>query len=500
MKVKNVLRNSAVIGLVVLSLTGCTSKEEAVRRNAAGTKLVTIPTDIGDLTFENDFEHGVPTNETADKIFNEIDFQRASQAYIWAIPVVSFYSWMDTNDKLGAERGQMVYYEGYQGKLGGLTFNTITPYAGSFLDISKEPAVVVIPKGVPIRGAVHDMWQVGLTQITEPGTYVFVSEEQEIPDNIPEGAKVIKSKTNYVYPIARLMSQDYDERIKALKKIRFEKLDGTPISNKEPLIVKKGIDAKQPRGIEYFKVLNRAVQDNPLQERDKVMIDMLRTIGIEKGKEFNPDPKLTKMLTEASLVGEAMVKTINFKSHRLPQASYGPKGNTWDITTTSTPLQDRDGGLDLDGRAAWFYEAVTNDVAMHGMENGGWGQVYLSNYYDENKNGLNGSNHYTITLKNKNYAKLFWAITVYSIENRGIIENDVQRAEVGSDVKGTVYNEDGSVTFHFSPEKPAGINDANWIQTNKNENWFAYFRTYSPTKEFIEEDPEYIVPNFKLVK
>jgi hypothetical protein len=33
------------------------------------------------------------------------------------------------------------------------------------------------------------------------------------------------------------------------------------------------------------------VQIEPWLPRDKVMIDMLKSIGIEKGKPFNPDEK-----------------------------------------------------------------------------------------------------------------------------------------------------------------------------------------------------------------
>jgi len=38
------------------------------------------------------FEQGFPTEETTRKVFDEMDFQRAVQAYLWAYPVVSFES------------------------------------------------------------------------------------------------------------------------------------------------------------------------------------------------------------------------------------------------------------------------------------------------------------------------------------------------------------------------------------------------------------------------
>ena len=48
-----------------------------------------IKTRIGDLSFTHDFENGYPTDATQKLLFNEIDFQRACQAYLWSIPIVS---------------------------------------------------------------------------------------------------------------------------------------------------------------------------------------------------------------------------------------------------------------------------------------------------------------------------------------------------------------------------------------------------------------------------
>ncbi len=49
----------------------------------------TIETRIGKLTFTHDFANGYPTKETVKKLYDERDFQRAVQAYIWSLPMVS---------------------------------------------------------------------------------------------------------------------------------------------------------------------------------------------------------------------------------------------------------------------------------------------------------------------------------------------------------------------------------------------------------------------------
>ena len=43
------------------------------------------------------------------------------------------------------------------------------------------------------------------------------------------------------------------------------------------------------------------------------------------------------------------------------------------------------------------------------------------------------------------------------------------------------------MTVHFSPELPAGVQKANWIQTNPDESWFSYLRFYGPTQAYFDQ-------------
>lgn len=466
-----------------------------------GRQYQTMETRIGELTFENDYLVGIPTQSTSEKIFDEIDFQRACQAYIWSVPMTSFYAWKQSIYDMDGEDGQIQYFESYQSKLGGLTYNTSTPYVISFINVAKQPILITIPTN-EVRGAVHNTWQIGLGQMTKIGQYLVVPKGSEVPLNVPQGVTVIKSNTNYVFFGVRLMAEKEVQRMDDLSKILITDINGKPLSNKGVNKPKKGIDGKHLRGIEFWELLNTAIQAEPVHERDRMMHDMLRPLGIEKGKSFKPTTRQKTILEEATIIGEVMSKNIDFnKTGRLSQSEYGPKSNSWEIASAATPDQNRGYGMDLDGRAAWFYEAVTNDIAMHGMVNGGWGQVYLDNYRDENGNGLDGGLHYTLTLDGTvNYADAFWTVTVYNIENRAIINNKLQRADVGSNIPGTEKDKDGNYVFHFSPEKPENVAEVNWVQTNPGENWFVYFRAYSPSKEFVAQSAETILQNFVEIK
>src|ERR1700754_501269 len=88
-----------------------------------------IDTRIGTLAFTHDFANGYPTEATVEKLYDERDFQRACQAYLWALPAVAFTAFQHGLAKgFGARNGQIVALLSYEAKRGVLTANATTPY------------------------------------------------------------------------------------------------------------------------------------------------------------------------------------------------------------------------------------------------------------------------------------------------------------------------------------------------------------------------------------
>src|SRR5262245_62429079 len=84
-----------------------------------------VDTRIGKLTFES----GYPSQETVQKLYDEMDFQRASQAYLWGLPAVGLNEWRKAHfDVFKAKNGEMLSYLDFDEKLGILTPNYTTPY------------------------------------------------------------------------------------------------------------------------------------------------------------------------------------------------------------------------------------------------------------------------------------------------------------------------------------------------------------------------------------
>lgn len=457
----------------------------------------TIKTRIGELEFTHDFANGYPTDKTVKMLFNEMDFQRACQAYIWAIPAVAMSQWQYEHTKtLGAENGQIVFIESYEDRAGGLTYNSTTPYVLPFIDLAEGPWVAVMPEG-EVRGAAHDMWQIAMTTLTEPGKYLFVGPGQKVPEGAESaGYKVTKSPTNNLLLGIRLMSTDRDERMAQLKKIEIYPWSERENPRPRGYITPNGKRwlAAQPRGMKYWERLADVVNREPVFERDRFFMAMLKPLGIEKGKPFNPTDEQKKILTEAALVGEAMAKANDFFNPRLEDSHY-VDGSYWEFATVSPPDQRREYYDELDGRAAWFYEAVTNNPAMHGHKTGK-GQVYLAAYKDKDGDWLDGGTNYMLHVPADAPAESFWSITLYDVDTRCLLQNEQKIADLSSRME-LLKNTDGSVDIYMGPEAPKG-KEANWILTVPGKAWFPYFRLYSPKQAFL--DRTWVLPDIEKVK
>ena len=114
-----------------------------------------MKTRIGELTFEN----GYPAHNTVEKLFDEIDFQRACQAYLWGLPIVAFAEWQRTHTEVfGARQIDMIIYQSHFDKIGILTANTTTPYVLTFHNLAETgPIVFELPAGAT-AGIYDDFW------------------------------------------------------------------------------------------------------------------------------------------------------------------------------------------------------------------------------------------------------------------------------------------------------------------------------------------------------
>jgi hypothetical protein len=98
--------------------------------------------------------------------------------------------------------------------------------------------------------------------------------------------------------------------------------------------------------------------------------------------------------------------------------------------------------------------------------------------------------------------ELFWAITIYDTDTRGLMNTDQEKAEIGSAHETTQVNEDGTTYIFVGPEAPKGW-ESNWIKSVPDRGWFPYLRLYFPTETYFDQSwemPQVIPVDFKDYK
>jgi len=445
-------------------------------------KTQKIETRIGSLEFTNDFANGFPTDASVEKLYNERDFQRACQAYLWSLPAVSFTAWQrGITKQLGAKNGQIVSILSYEARRGILTANATTPYYLGFADLSAGPLVLEMPSQ-GVQGGTSDAWQMNIPGTEASGKYLVLGPGQKAPEKT-EGCIVRQSPTFNIFLGVRLTDADPEKAKQALAQLKmypYAQKDNPPKTE----ILDTGTktwSGLPPRGMEYWERLDDVIQREPIAPRDIFYHAMLRPLGLQKGKAFKPDARQKKILTEAALVGEAMAKA-NSAERRFADVKYRP-GAQWDFSLQLDSDNPENYWNLLDERASWFYEAV-GAAANMAPKRPGPSSAYLGTYKDKEGQWLDGGNSYRLHVPPNAPVKLFWSVTLYDADTRALILNDAKVADRSSrmDLK---KNADGSVDIYCGPDSPPDF-EKNWIPTVPGRNWFAYFRFYQPTETYFD--------------
>ncbi len=504
---------SLIIGSILVSIsvtTGCSVfsgsvPAEGVRddlsvsdyRAYGQTSPRVVDTRIGRLEFtEGGFAGGYPTAETVDRLFDEMDFQRATQAYLWAVPIVSYGEWLRVHEEVfKAKDGQIVLSKTPLAKQGILTANATTPYAIAFADLTRTGALIFeVPAG-PSAGIIDDMWQRAVMDFGVSGPdagkgikFVILAPGMEAPADLDEDEFVVlENHTNVVFFGIRALQKDPVEADAMLQKIRaYPYAERANPPEMDILVVDEDVawGQWQPHGLGYWKSLKTIIDREVFPDRDRFMLAMLDSLGIEKGKAFEPDARQIRILKEAAVVGESMAKANTFTGGRFPNSELY-KGTHWDQLMV-VAHDDRDEYFDqLYRRASFTWEAVSRGKAYY-IEQPGIGQQYRTGYKDSGGSPLVGSGHYTLTMPANPPAKLFWSLVVYDVNSRTLILNSTGVPGLSSRT-GIKTNADGSAVLHFGPELPEGVSKENWIETNSGESWFAYLRFYGPTQAYFDE-------------
>lgn len=453
-----------------------------------------VDTRMGKLTFEE----GYPSAKTIETLYDELDFQRAVQAYLWAVPLVGFAQWQTQHEEIfRAMDGDVVYYVSFQDKLGLLTSNATTPYIIGMYNLARSgPLVIDFPAG-ETSGGIMDFWQRPITDMGKNGPdkgagakYLILGPGQSVGDT--KGYIVIHSPMNNIFHAFRVYSTN-EEEAKTLRE-SYHAYPYSKRSNPSPTRIVSPAGKKwqgwHPQGLAYWELVAKMVNQEPVQERDRMVLAMLKPLGIEKGKAFQPDDRQKKILEQAALVGESMARCESYAKRQKEAHIWA--GTQWKNAVLLEADQETENYTALDERTAWFYEAVTLTAGMT-TKTPGKGQVYIGVQKSADGAWLKGENTYTLHIPANAPVAQFWAMTLYDTETRCFINNKYEIAGLDSR-SDLIKNADGSVDLYFGPKAPKG-KEKNWLPTLPGRGWFGYFRFYAPTKAYF--DRSWRLPDIK---
>jgi|SRR5208283_5445849 len=461
------------------------------------------------------FAENRPTKETAQTLRDELLFQRATQAYLWALPLINTLGM-----KVGSEK---VFGSGYNvlpiwkkrldAKTLVTTPNSDVIYAMSYVDLGKTgPLVFEVPPN--LQGILLDFWQrpipvdggkffgdVGLPGPDAGKGGKFLLLPPGYTGEVPEGYYVYRSGTMNVFIFLRSFYQDPKNLIPAVALVERSKI--YPLNGKETAKPMQFPDASGvPANMlpvsdgSAFDQLKQLVDSEGANLAESDSLGMLASIGIVKGKPFMPDAHTREILDRAAKTAYKMSRVIGFQdivSGRSfsvypdrrwinPMADATPEnpGGPFDLGWRRTA----GGYLDLDTRIWFFTDYYSISPGMISQVPGK-GAKYMIAFTDSEGTPLSGGSNYRLNLPANIPAGNFWSVTLYEAENASGLPNGQPFPSLGLRDK-PAQNADGSTDIYFGPKAPEG-KAGNWLATVPGKGYFAILRLYGPTEAAINK-------------
>jgi len=438
-----------------------------------------------------------PSDVSAEALERRVIELRAVEAVIWGMPVVNTdLMRQEMFRKTTGKENEVLYWS----RPADANNQTLTPnpdciYFLTFFNTKDVgPVVIELPPADTgsFAGSIMTFWQMPMADVGPEGEdkgkggkyLVLPPGFKGAP---PAGYIVLKSDTYAGYALLRsnLVSHAEADIAKANgygKRTRVYPLSAaahpseTKFSDASPML----FDSTIKYDVSLFDNINRVVQDEPWIDRDRVMIDVLRSIGIEKGKPFNPDGRRRSILNDAVREAHALLEARYDAG--MPQ--YNPPIR-WtlpampDVIASYKTSYGEPNSYPVDARGLGY------TYAFVGIRNLGAAQFYLISIKDKDGRPYEGNKTYRLRVPANAPVKQYWSITAYDREIHTVIKG-MPYASRSSQIPDLKKNPDGSVDIYIGPKAPDGMS-ANWLPTDPARRFDLMFRFYGPTPELFNK-------------
>jgi hypothetical protein len=453
---------------------------------------------------------GRATADAAALLRDELLFQRATQVYLWALPLLNTLGMqLGSEAAFGAGYNVLpIWKQRLDAKTQVTTPNSDVIYAMSYVDLGQTgPLVFEAPPG--LQGILLDFWQrpipvdggrfqgdVGLPgpDAGKGGNLLLLPPGYE--GEVPEDHYVYRSGTNNVFVFLRAFYADPADLTPAVGLIEQSRL--YPLGGKataKPMVFPDAsgvpVDMLPLRDGAAFDALKALVDAEPLSLADPDWLGMLAGIGIRKGQPFAPDARTRAILDAAARTGYATGRAISFDTVVNGRDFHVYPDRQW-LNPMADATPERPGGpldlrwvrvaenfLDLDLRI-WFFSNYYSVSPGMLSQVPGKGAKYMIAFTDSSGAPLSGGKHYRLTLPANVPAANFWSVTLYDAATASGLANGQAFPSLGSRDQ-PAMNDDGSTDLYFGAQAPEG-KAGNWLATVPGKGWFAVLRLYGPTE------------------
>jgi hypothetical protein len=480
-------------------LSGAASAQDARYETLANTPM-----------FENRIAAG-----STQTLMDELLFQRATQTYLWALPLINTLGMKEGSEKIfGAGYNVLpVWKKRLDAKTLVTTPNSDVIYAMSYVDLGKDgPLVFEAPPN--LQGILMDFWQrpipvdggkfagdVGLPGPDAGKGGKFLLLPPGYSGEVPADHYVYRSSTNNVFIFLRAFYQDPGNLTPAVALIEQSKI--YPLNGKataKPMVFPdaSGVpaDLLPVSDGRAFDQLKRLVDSEGSHLAEPDSLGMLAALGIVKGQPFAPDARTRGILDSAAKTGYKMSRVIGFKENVSGRSLRIYPDRRWiNPMADATPANPAgpfdlgwrrvDGGyLDVDTRIWFFTDYYSVSPGML-SQIPGKGAKYMMAFTDSAGVDLSGGSEYRLTLPANIPAGNFWSVTLYEAANASGLANGQPFPSLGSRDK-PVKNKDGTTDLYLGPTAPKG-KAGNWLATVPGKGYFAILRLYGPTEAAIDK-------------
>ncbi len=362
-----------------------------------------------------------------------------------------------------------------------------TLFAVSWADLDKEPLVLSVPdtSGRYYVIALFDMWSNVFASIGKrtTGTVAanFLIAGPGWQGTPPADVKqTFRSPTRFVWVNGQMQAdgaQDYTVVNALQKQYKLTPLSawGKPYAPPAEVPVAAGVDTKTPPLEQmqkmdagaFFGRLARLMKDNPPAPADAPMIEKLKTLGIEPGKDFDIgqiDPHTAKGLQRAMGAFEKLQEGVK----KLKTE------NGWIVI----PKDFANYGTDYTTRAG---------IALIGL--GGIRPddvVYPTAFLDGDGKPLDSANRYVLHLDKGQTppTNATWSVSMYDPQGY-YVPNAINRYSLAMWMP-LKYNPDGSLEMYIQAASPGGDKEANWLPAPPSGPFNLTVRIYWPTQAVLD--------------